>query len=79
MSVDTQLVEELITQVEKLPPVSRLQLVQRVLHSLLPAVALEQPSILRFGEFAGDVSKMSKEEDFVIAEWHPNDEALDGP
>ena len=78
MSINLQTVEELIIQVEKLPPVSRLQLVQRVLHSLMPTMAAEQPSILRFGEFGGDESKMSSEEDFMMAEWHPTDEELDG-
>jgi mRNA interferase RelE/StbE len=66
MSTNLQTVEELITQVEKLPPVSRLQLVQRVLHALMPTMVAEQPSILRFGEFSGDESQMSSEEDFAM-------------
>ena len=78
MLVNIPTVEQLITQVEKLPPASRLQLVQRVLQSLLPTLTVEQPSILRFGEFSGDESKMSSDEDFIMAEWHPTDEEVDG-
>lgn len=79
MSVDFQQPEALIAQIEKLPPVARLQLVQRVLHSLRLTVIADQSSILRFGEFAGDEAKMSTEEDFIMAEWRPTDEELDGP
>jgi prevent-host-death family protein len=65
--------------VEKLPPASRLQLVQQVLHSLLPTMVGEQSPLLRFGEFSGDEANMSTEEDFAMTEWHPTDEELDGP
>jgi hypothetical protein len=69
----------LITEIEKLPPALRLQFVQRVLQSVPPITSIEPLSILRFGEFWGDETKMSTEEDFAMAEWRPTDEELDGP
>jgi hypothetical protein len=69
MSVDLQQIEALITEIEKLSPALRLQLVQRVLHSLPPEGPSDRSAILRFGEFAGEDANMSTDEDFAMAEW----------
>lgn len=69
MSVELRQIEELIAQIEKLAPVLRLQLVHRVLHSLLSKMTIGQPSMLRFGEFTGDESQMSTDDDFAMTAW----------
>lgn len=79
MSIDLQRIEALITEIEKLPPALRWQLVQRLLQSLPPTTNVDPLSILRFGEFSGDETKMSTEEDFDMVEWRPTDKKLDGP
>lgn len=71
MVADTQILENIFTQVQQLSPEYRLRLVQ--------PVPTQQPQPIRFGEFAGDEASMSTLEDFAIAEWRPTDEELDGP
>ena len=78
MIANTQILENIFTQVQQLSPEDRLRLAQRIIQSLIP-LPVQQPQLLRFGEFAGDEVSMSTIEDFAIAEWRPTDEELDGP
>jgi hypothetical protein len=79
MEADTQILENILTQVEQLPAKSRLRLVQQIIQTLIAPPLSSQSQPLRFGEFGGDEARMSTLEDFAIAEWRPTDEELDGP
>ncbi|MBK9216827.1 MAG: hypothetical protein IPM59_14755 [Chloracidobacterium sp.] len=37
-----------------------------------------QPKMIEYGKYANSGRRMSTEEDFKIAEWHPSDEELNG-
>lgn len=77
MTIDTLTLEHIITQAQQLSPEDRLRLIQRVAESVIPAVQTTSPQRLEYGKYKG--GRMSTEEDFLIAEWHPTDEELDGP
>ncbi len=79
MVADTQILENILTQVKQLSPQYRLRLVQRIIQTLISPTPPPQPQPLRFGEFSGDEASMSTLEDFALAEWRPTDEELDGP
>ena len=78
MIANGQTVEKLFDEALQLSVEERLLLVQRVIDSLvvLPSTPLSQP--LRYGQFANSTRELSKEQDFVIAEWHPTEQQLDG-
>ena len=76
MSTDTQALEYIITQVQQLSPDDRLRLIQRVAETLLPDAQIRPPQRLEYGKYKGE--RMSTEEDFLLAEWHPTEEELDG-
>lgn len=69
--------EQIVVEAQRLSLEERLRLIQRLVETLLPAVQPKQPQLWRYGQFRGE--NMSSEEDFVMAEWHPTDEELDGP
>ncbi|MBM3238803.1 hypothetical protein FJZ31_21140 [Candidatus Poribacteria bacterium] len=52
--------------------------------SLIADMLIHKPSTEKearnfyYGMFSGPIEKMSKEEDFKIAEWHLNEEKIDG-
>jgi hypothetical protein len=73
---DTVTLEQIVDEAKRLPPEDRLRLIQRVAETLLPGSALPSPRPLRYGEFAG--ATMSRDEDFVVAEWRPSENELDG-
>jgi hypothetical protein len=75
MTVDTQTIEQIVAQTQRLSPDDRVRLIQRVLETLIPTIPVPQQR-LQYGKYKG--GKMSTEEDFLIAEWHPTDEELDG-
>ena len=77
MATDTQILENILTQVKQLPPEDRLRLIQNIAQTLMPPAPV-QPRHIRFGEFGGNEAAMSTLEDFSIAEWRPTDEQLDG-
>jgi hypothetical protein len=79
MLADTQILENILTQVKQLSPEYRLRLVQRIIQTLISPAPPQQPQPIRFGEFSGDEASMSTLEDFAIAEWRPTGEELDGP
>jgi hypothetical protein len=77
MSTDTQTLEHIISQVQQLSPDDRIRLIQRVAETLLPNLQIQPPQRLQYGKYKG--KRMSTEEDFLIAEWRPSDEELNGP
>lgn len=79
MLADNQALDKIFSQAKKLPPEYRLRLVQRIIQTLVPYSRLQEPQPLSFGEFGGDEESMSTWEDFLIAEWRPTDEELNGP
>lgn len=78
MSVMTKDMEQLVQQAVQLPFEDRVRLIQLVAETLVAPTETESRPIglWRFGAFKG--KRMSTEEDFRIAEWHPSDEELDG-
>ena len=79
MLADTQILENILTQVKQLSPEYRLRLVQRIIQTLISPTPSPQPQPIRFGEFSGNEVSMSTLEDFALAEWRPTDRELDGP
>lgn len=77
MLATTQIMENILSQVKQLSPEHRVHLVQNILQTLI--VPTSAPQLIRFGEFSGDETSMATPDDFKLAEWHPTDEALDGP
>lgn len=77
MTTDTPTIEQIVAQTQRLSPDDRVRLIQRVAETLIPAIQKPDHRQLIYGEFRGE--NMSTEEDFLIAEWHPSDEELDGP
>jgi hypothetical protein len=72
-------IEKIVNQAKQLSPQERVHLIQRLAETMLPATESTErsTSLWRYGAFSGE--RMSTEEDFIIAEWHPTDEELDGP
>ena len=79
MLADTQILENILTQVKQLSPEYRLRLVQRIIQTLISPTPSPQPQPIRFGEFSGNEASMSTLEEFALAEWRPTDRELDGP
>ena len=78
MATDFQTLDKIFSEVRHLSPEYRLRLVQKIIQTLVTPVPLQEPQPLHFGEFGGDETAMSTQEDFAIAEWRPTDEELDG-
>lgn len=76
MTTDTPTIEQIVAQTQRLSPDDRVRLVQRVLETLIPTLPIQQQQPLPYGKYKG--GRMSTEEDFLIAEWHPTEEELDG-
>ena len=76
MTGDTQTIEQIVAQTQRLSPADRVRLIQRVLDTLIPTIPIPQQQRLQYGKYKG--GRMSTEEDFLIAEWHPTEEELDG-
>ena len=74
MVADSQVLENIWTQVKQMSPEYRLRLVQNILQTLITPLPPLQPQFIQFGEFSGDEASMSSLEDFTIAEWRPSDE-----
>ncbi|MEZ4714116.1 MAG: hypothetical protein R3A44_43430 [Caldilineaceae bacterium] len=79
MSVNTPTIEQLVTQAQLLSVRSRLQLIERLVQTVIDSQSPEKTRLLRFDEMGGDAASMSSLEDFAIAEWRPTEEELDGP
>lgn len=70
--------EKIYSEAMQLSTEERLRLVQQVIESIiaLPPSRVTQP--LRYGQFADPMRPLSTEQDFVIAEWHPTEQQLNG-
>ena len=63
-------------QVKDLPPEQKAELIK-----FLADLLADKPrpsKMIEFGKYADSGRRMSTEEDFKIAEWHPSDEELNG-
>lgn len=72
----TLTIDQIVDQVRLLSPDDQAHLIQQVAELLRQSMRLQAFRPLVFGEFAGD--RMSTEEDFLIAEWHPTEKELNG-
>lgn len=70
-------VEKIVYQAKQLPAQERVQIIQLLVETLVTSEKQPKPNLWQYGAFHG--KRMSTEEDFKIAEWHPTDEELDGP
>lgn len=78
MVADAQTLDRLFGEARQLSAEYRLRLVQKIVQTLVASSPLQEPQPLRFGEFGGNETAMSTVEDFVIGEWRPTNEELDG-
>lgn len=87
----TAQLELIFAQIKPLPLGDKLRLLQWVAEDLQPAVTEPESTGLVYGkyrdtgrrgliygEFADAPGRMSTEEDFELAEWHPTEEQLNG-
>ncbi len=76
MATKGQTLEEVIAQAQRLSPDDQLRLIKEIAERLISMTGAKQHRPLVYGEFKGD--RMSTDEDFLIAEWHPSEKDLDG-
>lgn len=76
MPTSGQVLEQILVQVEQLPPEDRVRLIQRVAETLIHTGTRSSARRMVFGQFKG--SRMSTAEDFRIAEWRPTEHDLSG-
>ena len=70
-------VERIVAEIERLSPRERVTLIKSVVDTLIKPERPAEPRQLTYGEFRG--ARMSTEDDFKIAEWHPESREMDGP
>jgi hypothetical protein len=63
-------------QAKSLTQEQKIELIEFLTHDLRPTVRASKQ--IEYGKFANSGRRMSTEEDFKIAEWHPSDEELNG-
>jgi len=68
--------EQVAQQVERLAPSERLRLIQHVIGTLIPDQTPARTQPLRYGRFKSE--HMSADEDFILAEWRPTEQELNG-
>jgi hypothetical protein len=76
MSTETADIEQLVQELQALPPEDRIRLIGRLADTLLPLSSAKPHRPLIYGEFNG--LRLSCEEDFREAEWPPQEQDLDG-
>jgi hypothetical protein len=80
--MSTHQLESIMNQIQRLSSVERLQLIKRIADSLgVEAVAdktTDAEEGLVYGKYRSTTRKMSTEEDFRLAEWHPTERELNG-
>ena len=64
-------IENIISQVRRLPFDERLKVIQRIAADLMPRAETSQPHHLVYGKYLR-ATGMSTEEDFKLAEWLPS-------
>ena len=67
MATSPVVFEQIVQQVQQLPPDEQLRLITRVAGQLASIVRTRSSQRLVYGEFHG--TRLSTEADFVIAEW----------
>lgn len=77
--MSAQELESILTQVARLSPLEQLQLLKRVAEMLAKTSTAEGPHRLTYGKYRDAPGRLSTEEDFRIAEWHPTEKDLNGP
>lgn len=70
-------VERIVAEIQQFSPEDRLRLIKSVVDTLINLERPAESRRLTFGEFRG--GRMSTEDDFKIAEWHPKDREMNGP
>ena len=65
-------------QSRKLLPNQKIELIKFLAESLAPPKSGQEPQYLVYGKYLDSGRKPSTEDDFKIAEWHPNEAELDG-
>lgn len=76
--MSTAELDRLKRQTQTLPPDEKLELIKFLADSLATPEPLKEPQYLVFGKYRDTGRRMSTEEDFKLAEWHPTDAELDG-
>ncbi len=76
MATNAHRLEKIVAQALQLSPEDRLRLIQQIAETLIPITGIIAPQPLIYGQFKGE--QISTDEDFLIAEWRPTDEELNG-
>lgn len=71
-------IESIKQQSRKLLPNQKIELIKFLAESLAPQRSEYEPQRLVYGKYRNSGRPPSAEEDFKIAEWHPNEAELDG-
>ena len=69
-------VEKIVAEIQDLSPQERLKLIRTVVDTLIAPGRPAESRRLTWGEFQG--GRMSTEDDFKIAEWHPQEREMNG-
>jgi hypothetical protein len=72
-------IDLIMARVQQLPPNEQLLLIKRVADALTRIKPAGQSTGLIYGKYQQSPGKMSDEDDFRSAEWHPTEEDLNGP
>ena len=76
MATSPVVFEKLVQQIQQLPPDEQLRLITRVAGQLAGSVRPRPSQRLVFGKYHGE--RLSTEDDFLIAEWQPSEDEIDG-
>ena len=71
-------IESIKQQSRKLLPNQKIELIKFLAESLTPQKRERETQRLVYGKYRNSGRLPSTEEDFKIAEWHPNEAELDG-
>ena len=69
-------IEQIVQEITVLPPEDRIRLIGRIVETVVPSGSTGPGRTLIYGEFRGP--RLSCEEDFREAEWHPRGNGFDG-
>ncbi|HZS44571.1 MAG TPA: hypothetical protein VFC63_05670 [Blastocatellia bacterium] len=70
-------IENIMSQIRRLPVDERLKLIQRIAADLTPNAQNPMQHSLVYGKYNRQ-DKMSTEDDFKLAEWHPSENEMNG-
>jgi hypothetical protein len=77
--MSAQEIESIVTQIKRLSPEDQLRLIKRVTEMLNRGESGAERHRLTYGKYKDAAGRLSREEDFKIAEWHPTEKDLNGP